>query len=272
MNFEEDTLSTESGGRINCVNIAPTTYELSARGRIFDGLFERANDHFDRDEFDESERLCHLLLDYPDLGDYHKAGCHRILSLGEDNFLWHAQQAVELYENLFTVRPGGSYSGKVPPTQAELDAQQTLLNLAKKCLAQASKDHNDLQVDYKFQHHALWQKHWRKPTREELIVAHHLRHNKQQVDFVVTFEDRYVECLQPSMEDGDDEDGDDEDEGSQNAVNDEDDDKLDSDGSDPLPELNYDFDLPTPEASSQPEPSSSQPRPAAVTSRKGKAS
>jgi hypothetical protein len=36
--------------------------------------------------------------------------------------------------------------------------------------------------------------------------------------------------------------------------------------------LNYDFDLPTPEASSQPEPSSSQPRPAAVTSRKGKAS
>ena len=72
---------------LNCVNIAPTTYELSARGRIFDGLFERANDHFDRDEFDESERLCHLLLDYPDLGDYHKAGCHRILSLGEDNFL-----------------------------------------------------------------------------------------------------------------------------------------------------------------------------------------
>jgi hypothetical protein len=29
---------------LNCVNIAPTTYELSARGRIFDGLFERAND------------------------------------------------------------------------------------------------------------------------------------------------------------------------------------------------------------------------------------
>ena len=71
---------------LNCVNIAPTTYELSARGRIFDGLFERAN-HFDRDEFYESERLCHHLLDYPDLGDYHKAGCHRILSLGEDNFL-----------------------------------------------------------------------------------------------------------------------------------------------------------------------------------------
>ncbi|THZ00145.1 hypothetical protein D6C93_03762 [Aureobasidium pullulans] len=201
--------------------------------------------------------------------------CHRILSLGEDNFLWHAQQAVELYENLFTVRPVCSYSGKIPPTQAELDAQKTLLNLAKKCLAQASKDHNDLQVDYKFQHHALLQKHWRKPTREELVVAHHLRHNKQQVDFVVTFEDRYVECLQPSMEDGDDEDGDDEDgddedEGSQNAVNDEDDDKLDSDGGDPLPELNYDFDLPTPEASSQPEPSSSQPRPAASLARDGK--
>ncbi|THZ72547.1 hypothetical protein D6C84_09942 [Aureobasidium pullulans] len=133
--------------------------------------------------------------------------------------------------------------------------EKILLNLAKNCLAQARKDNDDLQVDYKFQHHALLQKHWRKPTRKELIVAHHLRYNKQQ----------------PSMEDGDDEDGDDEDEGSQNAVNDEDDDKLDSDGGDPLPELNYDFDLPVPEASSQPEPSL-QPRPAAATSRKGKAS
>ncbi|THY30942.1 hypothetical protein D6D01_03063 [Aureobasidium pullulans] len=210
--------------------MAPTTYEPTARGRIFDGLFERANDHFDR------------------------AGCQRILSHGEDNFLWHAEQAVELYENLFTIRPGED------PSQP-----------SQKCPAQARKDNDDLQVDYKFQHHAFLQKHGRKPTREELIVAHRLRYNMQQLDFAVTFEDRYEECLQPSMEDGDDEDGNDEDEGSQNAANDEDDDKLDSDGGDPLPELNYDFDLPRSEASSQPEPSS-QSRSAAVTSQKGKAS
>lgn len=62
-------------------------YELSARGKIFAGLFDRANNHFKRDELEESKRLCDLLLDYPDLSDYHKAGCHYILSFGDDNFL-----------------------------------------------------------------------------------------------------------------------------------------------------------------------------------------
>jgi hypothetical protein len=61
-------------------------YELSARGKIFADMFTRANDHLDRDEWGESKHLCHLLLDYPNLSDYHKAGCHRISSFGDDDF------------------------------------------------------------------------------------------------------------------------------------------------------------------------------------------
>lgn len=63
------------------------TYEISNRGRIFKSIYERAVNAFNEDDFDESERLCHLLLGYADLGDWHKAGCHRILSLGNEDFL-----------------------------------------------------------------------------------------------------------------------------------------------------------------------------------------
>jgi hypothetical protein len=64
-----------------------STYELSASGKIFADIFTRAIAHLERDKFEESKRLCHLLLDYPSLSDYHKAGCHRILSYGDDNYL-----------------------------------------------------------------------------------------------------------------------------------------------------------------------------------------
>jgi hypothetical protein len=62
-------------------------YKQSAREDVFRNIFKRASHHFDKTEFDQSERLCHVLLSYPDLSDYHQAGCHRILSLGDTNFL-----------------------------------------------------------------------------------------------------------------------------------------------------------------------------------------
>ena len=62
-------------------------YETSAREYVFRSLFKRASDSFDAEDFGESERLCHLLLTYTDLSTYHKAGCHRMISLGDKDFL-----------------------------------------------------------------------------------------------------------------------------------------------------------------------------------------
>lgn len=62
-------------------------YETSAREHVFRSLFKKASDSFDAEDFEESERLCHLLLSYTDLSTFHKAGCHRILSLGDSDFL-----------------------------------------------------------------------------------------------------------------------------------------------------------------------------------------
>lgn len=40
------------------------------------------------------------MLQSPRLGDLHKAGLHVLLALGPDQFVWHGEQAVDLYKNL----------------------------------------------------------------------------------------------------------------------------------------------------------------------------
>lgn len=63
-------------------------YETSHREYVFRSLFKRASDSFDVEDYEESERLCRLLLNYTDLSIFHKAGCHRMLSLGDKDFLY----------------------------------------------------------------------------------------------------------------------------------------------------------------------------------------
>ncbi|THZ02347.1 hypothetical protein D6C92_00625 [Aureobasidium pullulans] len=248
--------------------------EMDNRSRIFCDLFMKANDHFDNNEFEESYRIFSLLLDYADLSDYHRAGCHRILSLGEDNFLWHAERAVDLYENLFVVRPGSSYTGEFPPTEKAIRAQNILLGLAKESLESARKDTAEIKADYEAQHRAFLTNHGRKPTDEELVLAHHRRYNQHQLNFNAEFEEKYQECLQAGNEeecdDEDDEDEEDEDEGDADEGDADKGDAEKGDYKEPKDKkeshdsdsdvgerlLDLPYDSPTPDASSQPKPSS----------------
>ncbi|THX04774.1 hypothetical protein D6D17_05466 [Aureobasidium pullulans] len=243
--------------------------EMDNRSRIFCDLFMKANDYFDNNEFEESYRIFSLLLDYADLSDYHRAGCHRILSLGEDNFLWHAERAVDLYENLFVVRPGSSYTGEFPPTEKAIRAQNILLGLAKESLESARKDTAEIKADYEAQHRAFLTNHGRKPTDEELVLAHHRRYNQHQLDFNAEFEEKYQKCLQA----GNEEEGDDEDDEVEEDEDEDDEDEGDADkGDSKEPKdkeeshdsdldvgerlLDLPYDSPTPDASSQAQQSS----------------
>ncbi|OBW68372.1 MAG: Uncharacterized protein AUREO_015490 [Aureobasidium pullulans] len=243
--------------------------EMDNRSRIFCDLFMKANDYFDNNEFEESYRIFSLLLDYADLSDYHRAGCHRILSLGEDNFLWHAERAVDLYENLFVVRPGSSYTGEFPPTEKAIRAQNILLGLAKESLESARKDTAEIKADYEAQHRAFLTNHGRKPTDEELVLAHHRRYNQHQLEFNAEFEEKYQKCLQASNE----EEGDDEDDEVEEDEDEDDEDEGDADkGDSKEPKdkeeshdsdldvgerlLDLPYDSPTPDASSQAQQSS----------------
>ncbi|THW45786.1 hypothetical protein D6D22_03363 [Aureobasidium pullulans] len=253
--------------------------EMDNRSRIFCDLFMKANDYFDNNEFEESRRIFSLLLDYADLSDYHRAGCHRILSLGEDNFLWHAERAVDLYENLFVVRPGSSYTGEFPPTEKAIRAQNILLGLAKESLESARKDTAEIKADYEAQHRAFLTNHGRKPTDEELVLAHHRRYNQHQLDSNAEFEEKYQKCLQAgNEEEGDDEDDEveedeDEDDEVEEDEDEDDEDEGDADkGDSKEPKdneeshdsdldvgerlLDLPYDSPTPDASSQAQQSS----------------
>ncbi|KEQ92821.1 hypothetical protein AUEXF2481DRAFT_7187 [Aureobasidium subglaciale EXF-2481] len=121
-------------------------YETSAREHVFRSLFKRASDSFDSEDFEESERLCRLLLNYADLSIYHQAGCHRILSLGDENFLWHAEQAVNLYEQLFY--PDGEALADHLLSDVQVRKRNDILQHAYSNLAQAEQDHFEIRCDY----------------------------------------------------------------------------------------------------------------------------
>ncbi|TIA47180.1 hypothetical protein D6C79_04778 [Aureobasidium pullulans] len=110
-------------------------YETSARECVFRSLFKKASDAFDAEDFEESERLCHLLLTYDDLSMYHKAGCHRILSLGNTDFLWHAEQTIKLYKQLFY--PDGRPSGEHILSDSQVRIRDDILEHAYRNLVQA---------------------------------------------------------------------------------------------------------------------------------------
>lgn len=67
----------------------PVASELvgDPQGRMFWTLFLQAADENRKGNREESESICRLLLSYPTLGDYVKAGVHTLLSCGQDNIL-----------------------------------------------------------------------------------------------------------------------------------------------------------------------------------------
>lgn len=156
------------------------------QGRMFWTLFlEAAEDHRKGDR-EKSESTCRLLLSHATLGDYVKAGVHTLLSCGQDNILYmiqindkgrkltilnsyHAEQAVFLYENLFTVYPGGSYDGSFQPTEAQLTIQKEQVTAARKHLAGVKETMDKIEADYQRQMKEFKDYHGRDPTDDELI-------------------------------------------------------------------------------------------------------
>jgi hypothetical protein len=107
-------------------------------------------------------------------------------------------------------------------------------------------------------------RHNPEPTTEELVTAHHLRNNQDHLDFIGIYEERYEECLQAAMKyDDEDEDidGKDADKHNEDETNDDElkdeivekqviEEEYNADLPDvgiPLPDLEFDYDLPAPD-------------------------
>ncbi|KAH0338981.1 hypothetical protein KCU81_g7361, partial [Aureobasidium melanogenum] len=152
-------------------------YETSAREYVFRSLFKKASDSFDAENYDESERLCRLLLTYTDLSTFHKAGCHRMLSLGDQDFLWHAEQALELYQHLFY--PNGESTGDYLLSDSQLEARNNILEDARRNLSQAEQDHVEIQCDFAERVERFRAIYGYEPTAKDVSRACLNRHSKK---------------------------------------------------------------------------------------------
>lgn len=85
----------------------------------------------------------------------------------------HAEQAVDLYENMFVVRRGSSYDGSQEPTPAQRQFVEKCLEQARKGLTQARIDHEEVEADYAEQVQRFRNAYGRDATNEELVAAHH---------------------------------------------------------------------------------------------------
>lgn len=74
----------------------------------------------------KANSICHELLIEPRLGRVYRASLHIILAHSPDeNFMWHANEAVRLYEAMYTD------PGKRPPTEDQLQSKMQLVRSAR---------------------------------------------------------------------------------------------------------------------------------------------
>jgi len=118
----------------------PSTADLNAVGQTCEALFIRAWSLHKNNQNVEAERLAHMLVLEPRASKLHQAGCHLILACGTNNYVFHAEKALRLYQDL--------YHGTTPtPEQAE--SKQELVEQAERILERARNDEQEIEDEYK---------------------------------------------------------------------------------------------------------------------------
>lgn len=145
--------------------------ELSPLGDVFSGLYRHTWDLHERGELEESFDLARRLLTYAKLGDFHRAGLHFILGGSSQDYVWHSERALYLYQNLYVVRPGGTFDGSKEPDQQCLEDQKYFIAQSQDMLDKAKK--TQARIDAKFERDMKRYRDYygQNPTAEQLIEA-----------------------------------------------------------------------------------------------------
>lgn len=123
--------------------------DLDPVARVVESLFIQAWKLFEQSKFDkvsaclllsiysstdtyisQANTLSKNLLLEPRIGRLHRAGLHVILARSPDDYLWHADEAVRMYENMYT-------DDMPPPTPEQAENIKELLENAKSIQARA---------------------------------------------------------------------------------------------------------------------------------------
>ena len=134
----------------------PVISDLDPVARVVESLFIQAWNLFEQSKFDEvsaclslsiysstdtyisqANTLSENLLLEPRIGPLHRAGLHVILAHSPDDYLWHADEAVRMYENMYT-------DDMPPPTPEQAANIKELLENAKSIQARARIDKTTL--------------------------------------------------------------------------------------------------------------------------------
>lgn len=86
----------------------------------------------------QANTLSKKLLLEPRMGRLHRAGLHVILAHSSDDYVWHADEAVRMYENMYT-------ADMPPPTPKQARSIKELLENAKAVQAKAHTDKKTLE-------------------------------------------------------------------------------------------------------------------------------
>ena len=143
----------------------PVISDLDPVTRVVESLFIQAWNLFEEMKFDEvsaclplsiytqtdahtsqANTLSKKLLLEPRMGRLHRAGLHIILAHSSDDYVWHADEAVRMYENMYT-------DDMPPPTQEQAEDIEELLENAKSVQTKARIDSEALKK--------------RRPTKEQ---------------------------------------------------------------------------------------------------------
>jgi hypothetical protein len=143
----------------------PVISDLDPVAQVLESLFIQAWNLFEESKFDEASTrllssiysktntytpqantLSQKLLLEPRMGRLHRAGLHVILAHSPDDYVWHADEAVQMYENMYT-------NEMPPPTAEQAEDIKELLENAK-----------SVQVKARIDSEALKKK---RPTKEE---------------------------------------------------------------------------------------------------------
>jgi hypothetical protein len=143
----------------------PVISDFDPVAQVVESLFIQAWSLFEESKFDEvsarlplfiysqtntytpqANTLSQKLLLEPRMGRLHRAGLHVILAHSPDDYVWHADEAVRMYENMYT-------NDMPPPTPEQAEDIKELPENAK-----------SVQVKARIDSEALKKK---RPTREE---------------------------------------------------------------------------------------------------------
>lgn len=132
------------------------------------------------------ELITRMLLQDPQLGDLPKTSCHYLLAHSSQDCVygpahclqtaltlhsWHAERAVDLYNHLYELRPGSSFSGRYVPGTKALSRQRVYVDHTEKLLKRLKENDAEIEANYKSQMDAYVAHYGHRPTDEQLVDA-----------------------------------------------------------------------------------------------------